>query len=62
MQAAISNSGSISKKYLQNSSAEKCSFHMLPGDAFVNEIQYVTFKPVLVEQSDNTMNHHVVIT
>lgn len=45
--------------YLQNSSAEKCSFQKVPAGAFVSDIQYVTFNPRVDEQSANAMNHHL---
>jgi len=48
-----------SSNYLQNSSAEKCSFQNVPDGALVNDIQYVTFRPFVEEQSAKTMNHHL---
>lgn len=45
--------------YLQNSSAEKCSFQNVPGSALVSDILYVTFKPFVEEQSAKTIYHHL---
>lgn len=53
------NWSSWRSNYLQNSSAEKCSFQNEPGGALVNDNQYETFKPFVEEQSAKTMNHHL---